>query len=254
MEPSITTPHAITQPPTSHRFLLFSLIAANVVAIASFIFLGGSILQALWIYWLQSVIIGVVNVFRILTLPDFTSMQTKDGTPLAPSSIRAISKALKGFLSAFFIMHYGGFHFGYAVILIWLASPSFAITIDNSTSTISLNEPAISVLVVVVSGLAFAIHHVLSFVAERTAQRSSSQHPLLPMFALFGAMVRPYARVIPMHIILIIGPLVAIAFGNTGMFIVFMLIKTLADVFLFSRGVGHSKRSTQITPTPLRQG
>src|SRR5689334_3693307 len=52
---------------TSRGFLIVSLLSANLTAIYFFVFHGGSVIQALWIYWLQSVIIGAVNVGRLLS-------------------------------------------------------------------------------------------------------------------------------------------------------------------------------------------
>lgn len=216
-------------------FLLPSLIVANLVAVVSFIFFGGSILQVLWIYWTQSVVIGLVNVVRIATMSDITSMRTAQGAPLAPSNVRSLSKVIRSFLSVFFVLHYGGFHAAYAMILVWLAAPTINVVVDGSTSTITLNEPAVSVAAVVIGGMVFAMHHVLSYMVERSAHKVSP----LPVLALVDSMARPYSRIIPMHAIIVLGPLVAIAFGNTGVFIAFMLLKTLADIFLFKRGVSH---------------
>ncbi|MCX6801619.1 MAG: DUF6498-containing protein [Candidatus Diapherotrites archaeon] len=50
-----------------------SLLAANLFTIAIAVTQGWGLLQLLWVYWFQSVIIGVFNYLRILNLKEFST-------------------------------------------------------------------------------------------------------------------------------------------------------------------------------------
>jgi hypothetical protein len=64
-----------------------------------------------WIYWLQSVLIGLFNFFDLMSVknPDETSMSL-NSQPVAEGSM--------GCAAWFFLFHYGFFHFVYAIFLL----------------------------------------------------------------------------------------------------------------------------------------
>lgn len=205
---------------TSRSFLLLSLLGANLSAIIFFIVQGGSVMQALWIYWLQSVVIGVVSVARILSLS------------LHGNHIISLAAAL------FFIFHYGFFHLVYAIFLAAYSAQEISTTINGAPAVISFNEAGISVGVVLLSGALFAMHHTMSFIAERRSE--AAPHTLVHLAdAVKRTLFRPYVRILPMHLIIILGPLLVIAVGANGVFVVFMVLKAIADVLLFRRNVSR---------------
>ena len=56
---------------------LFSLILSNLITIGFALALNLDIMTILWVYWSQSVIIGLFNFFRILSLKNFSSRGLK---------------------------------------------------------------------------------------------------------------------------------------------------------------------------------
>ena len=69
-------------------------------------------IEVLWIYWIQSVIIGVFNFIKIISLKEFTTTGfRRGGSELQPTKAAKISTAI------FFLIHYGFFHFVYAMFL-----------------------------------------------------------------------------------------------------------------------------------------
>jgi hypothetical protein len=80
-----------------NRFLRFDistkvLILANVVTIIVAVALHWDVTDVMWVYWAQSVIIGLIAIFRILLLKHI-------------------------FTAGFFLVHYGGFHAVYFLFL-----------------------------------------------------------------------------------------------------------------------------------------
>ena len=63
-----------TQMPSKQMFKSFSawsLLISNLLIALFTIIEKQSVLNMLWVYWFQSVIIGVFNFFRILSLKEF---------------------------------------------------------------------------------------------------------------------------------------------------------------------------------------
>ena len=89
-----------------------SLIFSNLLVVFFAIVDGISANEVLWIYWSQSVIIGIFNFIKMITLKEFSTEGFKQGKKqMLPTRATAISSAV------FFLFHYGFFHVIYAVFL-----------------------------------------------------------------------------------------------------------------------------------------
>ncbi len=64
-----------------------------------------------WIYWTQSIIIGLFNFVDLLTIKNYNAESFKLND--AP-----VTEKNKGCVAWFFLMHYGFFHLGYFVFLL----------------------------------------------------------------------------------------------------------------------------------------
>ena len=105
---------------------LWGVIIGNLVSIYFAFSQGWALSQIMWIYWGQSVIIGVMNVIRMLALKDFTTKgMSQNGEPVPET------QAAKNGMAAFFAFHYGFFHFVYAVFL-WEKQPLNALTMSEA--------------------------------------------------------------------------------------------------------------------------
>ncbi|HEY3076712.1 MAG TPA: DUF6498-containing protein [Burkholderiales bacterium] len=99
---------------SDHSLLL--LVAVNAVALGVAYYLHMSLRGLMLVYWIQSVVIGVMNVIRILRLRRFaTAGFTINDKPVTetPSSKRTVA--------TFFALHYGLFH---AVYLLYIVADS----------------------------------------------------------------------------------------------------------------------------------
>lgn len=178
---------------------LFGVILSNLLSIAFAVLFDWDLGEILWVYWAQNVIIGISNFTRIMSLQEFTTKGLKMNDRPVPETQKA-----KRDTAFFFLLHYGFFHFAYAVFLVTQHPVNLAADED------------IVFLVVAIAG--FAITHGYSFVHNKDTDFRHRKPNLGTM------LFYPYMRVLPMHFIILAG-----TFLGGGTITVFMLMKTAAD-------------------------
>jgi hypothetical protein len=162
----------------------------------------------MWVYWFQSVTIGVFNFVRILSLKDFST----EGFRINNRPVEATRRA-KISTAFFFAFHYGFFHFIYAI---FLASFSFSGMFGTSgESTLHLGDVAYILL----SAAIFFVNHLYSFFYNRVRDAGKQNIGRVMFF--------PYARIIPMHLTIIFGMML-----GEGAIVLFLVLKTLADLIM----------------------
>ena len=87
------------------------LVAGNIYCIWYYQNHPGAFSTIVWIYWFQSITIGLFNFIDLLTAKNFDSGSFK----LNDEPVTARNKGCTAF---FFLAHYGLFHIGYAVFLL----------------------------------------------------------------------------------------------------------------------------------------
>jgi hypothetical protein len=179
---------------------VLAIVGANVVTLVMAVALDWRLPSLLWPYWLQSVVIGVFSGARILALRNFsTAYFMINGRPVEPTSRTRTHTA------AFFALHYGMFHFGYAVFLLVLATPRL---MDLPWYTVAL--------------VGFVLGHQRSY--REHVERDLAGRPNIGVLVFL-----PYARVVPMHLVVVGGALWA---ESASMLVVaaFVVMKTGADL------------------------
>ncbi|MHC4451421.1 MAG: DUF6498-containing protein [Planctomycetota bacterium] len=153
------------------RLSALALIVANLVPLVGVAAWGWSLGELLAIYWAESAVIGILNVFKMLRI----------------GGVRAIPLCL------FFCVHFGGFMIGHAVFL-----GVFFLAGDGGVASI-LGAVMIQVAVLFLSHfISFLVHWV-----SGPEKRATSQ--LERTFALSRQMFAPYKRIIVMHITILLG-------------------------------------------------
>lgn len=156
----------------------------------------------MWIYWFQSVTIGLINFVRILQLKDFSTEGFKvNGQPVEPTPETRNSTAF------FFLFHYGFFHFGYLIFLLtFTAGEVFG----------GIPTP-VEFQYIFLTSILFFFNHLFSYFYNRSRDTQKQK-----IGALMGY---PYARIIPMHF--------TIMFGFFGVALpLFLILKTFADCIM----------------------
>jgi hypothetical protein len=173
------------------------LLGANAVALVMALALNWRLVDLMAVYWLQSVVIGSSYWARIMNLEKFSTENFRINN-------RAVepTPTTKRKTAAFFVVHYGGFHIGYLFFIFTQTQGDFVFGWGC-----------------IVSGFAFAVNHFFSYRHYLCLDRQGTPNIGTLMFT-------PYLRIIPMHLLIVVG---ALSFESAGI-VLFGLLKTAADV------------------------
>jgi len=203
------------------------LIFSNVVVIFFAIVDNLSAVEVLWIYWIQSVIVGVFNFVKIISLKEFSTVGLRRGAggELPPTKAAKISTAI------FFLIHYGFFHFVYAMFL-----GGFSGITRTSSSGSQANY-------LLFTSLIFFISYLIEYIQSARTQTEEIPNLGAVMFA-------PYFRIIPMHMTIIFGGFISMLGAifevkiDLAIIVLFVGIKTYIE--LVTNAVDFFSYSTQI--------
>lgn len=179
---------------------LFAVFTGNILSIILAVMYDWPLGQIMWIYWAQSVTIGVMNVIRMLSLKEFSTENLTMNDQPVPETAGA-----KVQVATFFAIHFGFFHFGYAVFL-WQQMPLS-----------ELSQASAILLMLCISG--FVCSHCYSFLHNQGADFKQKKPNLGTL------MFYPYMRIIPMHLTILLGGM-----WEGLSIVIFMSLKTAADM------------------------
>jgi len=151
---------------------IIALVSANLFPLWGVLVLGWDVSTLLMLFWAENLVIGILNVLRLAVCPN----------PSKGDGSRAMT-------IPFFIIHYGIFTFGHGIALVAIGDVLFHSDISPATLLGTLFLPVI----------ALAASHALSFVLNfiRSGEYRNTTRPEL--------MMRPYSRVVAMHLTIIFG-------------------------------------------------
>jgi len=183
------------------------LVLSNLITIVLAVVFNWSLMIILWGYWCQSIIIGFFNFLRILSLKDFSTEGLKiNGVKGQPSATTGI----KFFIAIFFAIHYGIFHLVYALFL------GLFTFVSQSISPVDFGY------IFLMAGI-FFLNHLFSFLHFKDKPKKHN---------IGTVMFFPYARIFPMHLIIMFGlPFYALG-GSLPVLVLFLLLKTGADLVM----------------------
>jgi Family of unknown function (DUF6498) len=174
-----------------------ALIASNLLALVIAFASGIGLRELMLVYWIQSVIIGLSNFVRILSLKRFDPSALQIDRRPAEESV--VDKRRTAF---FFLLHYGIFHLVYVLFIAFGSGEE-------------LGSPRAYILCTLI----FAVNHGYSLL--HNLRRDAAGRP-----SIGALMFLPYVRILPMHFTILFGGMI---FGGTLAFVLFGLLKTAAD-------------------------
>ncbi len=186
-------------------YSLFGLIASNALALVVAWLTHMTLRDLMLAYWIQSVVIGAANVVRISKLHGFsTDGMLMNGRPVPET------EGSKYYVAIFFAVHYGFFHLVYFMFLV------------SGPGHNDLGSPWAYFAL----AASFAVSHFYSL--KHNMESDASGRPKLGLL-----MFMPYARIVPMHIMIIAG----VAFSHGGpaalpTLLFFGTLKTVADALM----------------------
>jgi hypothetical protein len=228
---------------SDYKTSAYVLIAANVLPLFGVLFLGWDTFSIVALYWSENVIIGAINVLKMITCkPDtaaiyafkFNKGGRTDGdladkfASTARSALFA-NQASKFFLIPFFIFHYGLFCLVHGVFV-------FAFFGHDSLGSFGIFGPLGDINQVFSQEriwwcvFALAASHLWSFFVNYIGRGEYRRTVVIVLMA------RPYARIVVLHVAIILGGFVSVAFGsNIGILMLLIAGKTMLDLSLHLR-------------------
>ena len=176
---------------------IFFLLAGNIYCIWYYESHPQAFTTVIWIYWFQSITIGIFNFLDLLTVKNYDSSNFKVND-------KSLITGSKGCTAWFFLFHYGVFHVVYCIFLL----------VDFGIN--SVNK------MVLLAGVAtFFLESIINFIRQKQIERTGTIN-INSMFFL------PYLRIIPMHLMI----LLPVFFGWKPS-LLFLGLKTGADILSF---------------------
>lgn len=229
------------------------LIVANAVPLAGVLWLGWDLITLIAIYWAENGVIGVYAIGRILTAGrpirglDAGAAAPPPQPPPPPPASTGPFRAGTGLfgpvaLVPFFCVHYGMFWLVHG-IFVWTFIP-LLFSSDGGPTVF----PDVST-VLATSAVLFLSHGV-SFVANWLL---GGEHLTSTPQAEMNA---PYARVIVLHLTIILGAFAALLVGaSIGALVVLVVLKTAVDLSAhLAERRRAADRARATAPPPLPEG
>lgn len=177
---------------------LWILLAVNAWCIIFYMQHPGSFNTLLWLYWLQSVLIGLFHFLDLLTVKNMdVGSMTINGQPVNNSA------QSKGCASVFFLFHYQFFHFVY-IIFLFIG-----------------NRGPIDFRFILISAAILVLELTISLIRNKRIQKEMTINFGLLFFL-------PYLRIIPMHLFILLPKFLGIS-GS----LLFVVLKMLADIGMY---------------------
>jgi hypothetical protein len=216
------------------------LIAANCLPLLGVLFLGWDAFAIVVLYWSENVVIGAINVLKMLTCdpdPNLLVLGNVDPNDRLNSErmlrsrgdsaklLRLANHGSKFFFVPFFVAHYGLFCFVHGVFIFAIfgrESGGFGPYggIENFLDVFSRDHLWWCVA-------ALAASHLWSFVVNYIG-RGEYRHTAVPIL-----MFAPYARIVILHVAILIGGFIAFALGSNFFVLALLIVgKTLLDLSL----------------------
>lgn len=183
-----------------------AILASNLATLVAALIQGWGMIQLLWPFWGQSVIIGLYSLRRI---------RKASGWDLR--------------YPLFFLAHFGGFHAVYFLFLVALtgSADGQGMVPVNNTGTGEVMQLYAGTYTPL-DGIIYLALIIGFWLSHRASHRRYVDADLRGDPSAQKLMAMPYLRVLPMHLTLILGAFL----GGPGTVIFFMILKTAADLLM----------------------
>lgn len=204
------------------------LVAVNAIPLVGVAFWGWSLMLILVLYWLESGVVGVLNVFKIALAQGGVGEQpvSVNGNQIIIRLTGMLNAAGRGALIGFFVMHYGMFWAVHGVFVFLL--PLFAGL--GTAGSAAMDFGPLPVDGLLLSFMLLAASHVVSFFTNYLGRSEYLR------VTAAGQMKSVYGRVAVLHITIIAGAF-AVGFFGTPFAALALLValKTSIDLVLHLR-------------------
>ena len=229
---------------------LLLLIAVNLLPIVGVLFWGWSVFEIVSLYWFENVVIGAINILKMLTSCGDGSDLPSGGkqTPVRehpempdylrnPTGAKALNHGVKLFLVPFFTVHYGMFCFVHGIFVFTLLGGKGGGMMNGGPFT-GMNRMVSQIfdsggkwfIAAIFASHLFSYFH--NYLGKGEFRRTSA--PRL--------MAAPYGRIVVLHIAILFGAFVITALGSPVFLLILLIIgKIILDAKLHLRSRKPSK-------------
>jgi len=212
------------------------LIAVNLSMIAGVILFDWSVLDIVFLYWVENLVVGVINVLRMLmanpAVDQVPGVRARldamhvEGSTRSLASLGRAGHAVKLFLIPFFIVHYGGFCYGHGIFVMAMFGES-RMKGDSFSSLFGSGFAELMTTTMILAIATLAASHLFSFFSNYVAGGEYRRTHVALL------MMRPYGRIVALHITILFGAFLTAFFDSPmGMLIILVVLKTGADLAL----------------------
>ena len=189
---------------------IIPLVLANLVPLGGVLFLGWDLFSILYLYWLESAVIGIFNVIKIIIVGPISSI----------------------LVVPFFIFHYGMFMSGHLIFLVALFGPKGAqISFPPFGFVLKTMTPGIAVALLFLFG-----SHTYSFFTNFIGRVEYIRKDVK------NQTTDPYQRIVLMHLTIIFGGGLVMWFGKpVAGLVVMVILKIIMD------GRAHVKEHARLS-------
>jgi len=186
------------------------LVIMNLIPIGGVFLFGWDVGTLLFLYWVESVIIGLLNIPKILSCRGYDN-----------SVGRAAGKGGLTYLAIFFTVHYGMFSVGHIVFL-----SSFFDSIPSILDVFNGTRSGAGILLTMCGlGLSHVMSMLLNFYGKKEYLNRSAH----------TQMFMPYGRIVVMHVVIIVGGMLVQAFGQPILALLLLVgLKIIIDLVAHS--------------------
>ena len=245
----------------------YTLIAVNLLPLFGVFFLGWKAFDVVFLYWMENVILGGINLLKILTcMPDpkllaesiqekirsltdrgadITGEQREEQEKFLASlqNGTGMLQASKLFFAPFFTVHYGGFCFVHGIFVCAILGSGGPLQ-GGFASPFDIANLAFGNTSLMLGALALGASHLVSyftnFIGRGEYRRSA---PML-------LMMEPYGRVIVLHIAIVFSGFFAVVLGSPIWLLILLVCgKTFLDLQLHLRE--HKQKDESKSPLDL---
>ena len=229
-----------------HSPSAIALVVANLIPLGSAVLFGWNAFDVVVLYWLENVVIGVINLLKMITYGAIGTLE-KNGS--AMHRVAQIFSML--WLAMFFAIHYGAFCYGHGFfIFTFLRNPPGEGVVEAVKSGPFPSHLLGNLQSVLNGGLWLAlaglvVSHSFSFVHNFILRREylKVNSKLL--------MIAPYGRVVILHVAIIFGGFVVALLGSPLGAVLFLIVmKIILDVVLH---LGEREKGA-VSLAPIPQG
>jgi len=213
---------------------VITLLCSNIITIVLAVAGNWDAATVLFIYWAQSIIIGIFTVISLIRAD--TAALTADISQSAEGNVsvgmmnRYFARYYKYFIAGFFTFHYGLFHVVYYEFIV---DSGFFGVVDFSSPEVWAS-----------CGL-FFVNHLYSSLYYRHDERKGGGY-------IAEEFTYPYSRIFPMHLTIIFGAIIVSVLSAAGIestlpvVVLFLVLKVYADLLMHIKK--HAGKSPPVIP------